>query len=407
LALSDLSFTLDELNELMATSYSAAMLAEGLKPANLAAGGGLMPIFRAHAMLALQLQAQIAYLAQIARLSTIPENSDGSPNGDLDSYVEGFGVPRIGATSASSTTEKATLPSVSNVPVTIAVGTVLQRSDGVQYVVTADSTQPSFGFDASGNGVYTIPAGQLSCFLTVTCTQSGAIGNTSKGTISTLVTGPGNPTPSATVAFTNTVAISNGNAAETDTALKARFVLQWSEGRVATNNAVAAAIESVGANLVYSLSDLIDETGAATKATITAIVGFANSVGTVVPPALVAQIAAAITAVRALGIRFRVVPASTLAVTVAGTIVLQPGLDNSPAMITAVTNNVNAYLSSIGLDPAGGSTTASLARVYAAILSTPGVANATNVMLNGQVGDVTAPFGSQITPGTLAITASS
>jgi hypothetical protein len=246
----------DQMFQMLVTAFADA----ANTPANTDAGSTMGSAFLAVVLLALLIQNNQATIANVARLVT-------SFNGDVDSFVEPFGFTRIGASYSSglvtfSTTAPVTNPAGSVIP----VGTIVQTSDGTQFTVVADPSQP--GYSAADSG-YVISQGSSSVNATVTCMVEGSIGNVQANTITTIYNGG-----IAASSVTNPDPITNGTDQESDVALKARFTLGVSSGHVATNNAYAAAILGVQENLTYSIADqtFVNGTGTAPTTTTTASV---------------------------------------------------------------------------------------------------------------------------------------
>lgn len=245
------TLTKEQIFQLMVTAFTNA----ADTPPDTDQGSSMGSAFWAVALLSLLLQSNQTTIANVARLVS-------SFNGDVDSFVEPFGFTRIGASYASglvtfSTTSPVTNPAGSVIP----VGTIVQTSDGTQFQVVADPSQP--GYSAADNG-YIIPQGDTSVNATVTCLAEGSIGNVQANTITTIYNGG-----LAASSVTNPNPLTNGTDEESDAALKARFTLGVSSGKVATSNAIAAAILAVQENLTYSVADRTFVNGSGTAPTTT------------------------------------------------------------------------------------------------------------------------------------------
>lgn len=246
----------DQIFQLMVTAFTDA----AATPPDTGAGSSMGSAFLAVALLTLLVQNNQATIANVARLVS-------SYNGDVDSFVEPFGFTRIGASFSSglvtfSTPSPVTNPSGSVIP----VGTIVQTADGTQFQVVADPSQPGYSATVSA---YIIPFGGMSVNATVNCLAQGTIGNVQANTITTIFNGG-----IAASSVTNPNPLTNGTDKESDAALKTRFTLGVSSGKVATSNAIAAAILAIQENLTYSVADMtfVNGSGTPPSTTTTAVV---------------------------------------------------------------------------------------------------------------------------------------
>jgi hypothetical protein len=378
-----------QLLQQMVTEYTA----EAATPAATDTGSTMGAIFEAAVLLALQIQQQMVYVLQVARLAT-------SYGPDVDSFVNPFGIYRSGATYA---TGQETFSYNSGTQL-ILVGSQVQTPGGVIYTVIADPTNPNF--NVNSNGYFANPTTSA----TVQCVQSGVVGNTDAGTITLPYSGgvpiPGNPT------LTNPAALINGVATQTDDSLKVQFAQYISGGGEGTINSILAAIPDLPGvasygPLIYSIGDQVMTTPAPTGSMnpyiltpgtpgwFTVVVNEAN-VPAQPPVGLIEAVQAAlILNYRAAGIAYLVIPPTLQHVDGSGTVVLQPGYVPAqvlPAVNAAFTNFVNG----LGLDPYGQPTICSIMAVYVALSQVTGVLRIDNLYLNSFMHDVQAPFGSQL-----------
>lgn len=384
--------TLPELQQVMVEAYSS----QASIPADTDPGSQVGAILNAPVLPLGMLQQQIAYVYAIARLSTIPANTNGTPNPDVDSFVSPFGLTRLGPNASTGQVTFSTSSPVS-AQLLIPVGVVVQTSGGLNFTVQTGGT----GYDSVANG-YWIAAGTSSVTVPVQCVAGGTQGNVQANTVTQILAGPGYPPIAGATTVTNTQAFTNGTNYETDAALKTRFTNFVSTGTVGTQNALRAAILGVAANLTYSLADGTNASGASQAAYFTVVVNTAGA-STAPGSTLLNAVAAAVDAVRSAGISRSVIGPSMVSVAVTGTIKVAPGF-TAASVATAAQSAVTAYINSIGLDPSGSSTTCSVGKVYATLFGVQGVQNADFVQLNAGTVDLTEAFAQMFTAGTISFT---
>ena len=375
--------TLAQFQALWATQYTAA----ALLPANTNPGSSLGSIANADSLLALQIQNEVVYADSISRLAT-------SAGLDVDSFVNPFGVYRIGAVASEGTVTFST-PSPVGTQVVVPVGAIVTTSGGLQFTVIADPSQPTYSSALNG---YVIAVGLSSTNATVQCAVAGTIGNVLAGQITVIFGSSSAPFPAGVTSVTNGSAFANGVDQESDAALMARFTLTVSSGRVATGNAITAAVLAIQAGLIVSFGDMVNADLSAHTAFFTLVVNEANT-GTGASSALITSATAAINATRSAGISFACIGPSIVPVNAVATIAVTPGF-LSASVIAAVQAAYTAFVNGIGLNATTGSTTCSLAKVYAALLLVPGVDDVTGLTLNGGTADIVAPFANQLVAGT-------
>lgn len=471
--------TASQLKQIFAEAFNAA---PGVLPIYDGPGSSLGPFEDALSNLALMVQQGQNYAQQISRLYSIPPNKDGTPNPDVDSFVYPFGFTRLAAQASSGQVTFST-PSPVASQLVIPIGTIVSTENGLQFLVIVDQSNAAYSASAGGypSGGYILAVGQRSVNVTVQCLSTGVIGNVQPGLINSIFGGG----VAGFQTVSNAQAFSNGRDVETDAALKARFTLGMSSGRVATINALASALLAVQSNLTYSIGDMLNAsgTGAAPQTTTTANVtipaqnatvsvpvtsgpalplmsyvlvsdgnqifygqitaissntytvknllsvragsgtvasgatvlfvggqGFVtvvvNQIGQNTPPTttLVSAVQAALSNVRGAGITVTAIAPTIDSVNCVASIKLAAGADWN-TVNTACQAAFDNYVNNIGLDPAGATTTCSLARVYAALINVPGVADVLpGLTLNGSAQDVSAGFAQQLVAGTATFT---
>jgi uncharacterized phage protein gp47/JayE len=294
---------------------------------------------------------------------------------DLDSWVNQFEVYRLGAVAAygSVTFNRfSALAAATFVP----VGTLVQTADGSQiFAVIADDALPTW--DAINNG-YTIALGVTSVSLPVMSTSAGSSGNVAAGLIAQM----SGTSVSAIDYVSNPAAMSGGADAETDIALRARFIAFINSLSKGTVGAVGYAILSLQLGVNYSVVEF--QSYADPTVTIPAYFYVVIDDGTGAPPSsLLASAWAAVNAVRAAGVQFSIFGPTVTPVTVAATIAIAPGYDG-PTVIGQVYQAIYTFVNELPLG--AGLDYLRLAQI--AYDASPGVSSVTGLLLNGGVSSI-------------------
>lgn len=351
---------------------------------NLGPGSPMASLLFAVRQLSLIIQGESATVSDFSRLTS----SEGA---DIDSYVAPFGFQRLGGTFATQSLLFGTNSPVSTA-LPIPPGAIVQRvSDGTQYALIADSNQPNY---SSTTGLYTIPVGSNLIPGSFVCLTEGSVGNMSINTPMQVYGGPGNPAPAGLSIVSVTQAITNGVDSETDAELIARFQIQGGFPKYATLSAILSAIASVQPGLVYQIGDHINLDNSYHEAYFTVVANAGNS-PTAPTPGLLQAIDSAVDAVRAGGVEFQVVAPTLIPVTLNAQYTTEPGV--APADAAASLGAAwQALANGVGLNIDGTPTTLSYARTISILLGVTGIANISNVTLNGGTSDIVAQFGQQI-----------
>jgi uncharacterized phage protein gp47/JayE len=355
--------TFDQLVETEATAIQAS---SGGALIDFSVGSILLAFAQAVAMVALWLQGLILQLLTTTRAAT----ATGS---DLDSWMADFGVTRLPATAATGTVRFSRFTATQ--AATIPLGTVVQSGDGTQqFFVIADAAQAAFN---AGDEAYLIPAGVASIAATVQAATPGLAGNLAAGAISAL-----GQSLSGVDSVTNPLAFASGAAAESDAALRVRFVGYLASLAKATKLAVGNAIVSVQEGLSYTLTEDYTYAGAYQPGYFYVVVDD----GSGSPPApLLATVSASIDAVRGCGLQFAVFAPVPIAAAVSVTVTAASGYSHA-AVAAAVQGAILTYIEAL---PVGASLLWS--RLYQIIYAaSPGVATVTALTVNGGTADVIA-----------------
>lgn len=333
---------------------------------DLTVGSILRAATEAWALTVLWLQAMILQVLAITRAAT-------SSGADLDSWVSDFGVTRLAAVAATGQATFARFSST--LQAVVPVGATTQTGDGSQqFVVTLDTTNPDFSAPLGG---YVLAAGVGSLNVPVAATLAGAGGNVQIGQINTITQAiPGIDT------VTNAAAFTNGADAESDAALRARFIAYIASLSKATKNAIGYAITSMQPGLAYSLTENQQYGGAAQMGYFYAVVDD----GTGVPGStLLASANNAIDAVRPFTVNFGVFAPVLVNAAVVMTCAIASGYD-AVATKALVATALKNYINSLAL----GQTLTFTRLAQVAYDASPGVTNVSSVTLNGGTADLTA-----------------
>ena len=336
---------------------------------DLTVGSVLRAILEASASVALWLQYLLLQVLTMTRLAT-------SIGPDADSWVQDFGMTRLPPTAAVGQVVMASFNPGSQAA-TIPNGATVRTSDGSQ------------SFTVVG-GPYTRPIGTQTVTVSIQAIIAGPAGNVQAGTISLLGTAI-----SGIDTVSNPASLSGGTAAETDAALRLRFVTYINTRSQATEQAIGYAVASVQQGLSYSIQENVTSNGTAAPGHVNVIVD--DGSGT--PPAtLLAAVAAAIDPVRPVGTLISVNPPVLLIATVS----LAISVDASETFSTvqmSVQTALSTYIDSLGVGQAlRFSRLAGLAYDADA-----GITNVQDVLLNSNTIDVGGGPGSVVRAGVLIV----
>ncbi len=388
MAASPLALTQQQYFALLVQTYQAGCFALGIPVTDTGPGSTLGMYYQAAAQAAFNEQAQVDVAYAYSRLAS-------SSGADVDSYVAPFGYQRLPYNAATASL-LFTAGSIPSAPIVIPVGAIVQRADGVQYIVVA-GTQATYSTTLGGY----VLSGALSLAASAVCLSPGSIGNTLKNTITAPYGGFGNPLPLAIVSVTNPDDVKDGKDAESDAALIARFQAENGIAKYATRVAIIAGITATQVGLTYQIGNRINPDGTPHPSYFCVIVNQSGN-PSAPPQTLLDAVSANVDARIAAGVDRSVVGPTLAPVSVTAVV---PGA--SSATLAAATSALAAFINTIGLDPTGNPTTLSYAAVAANLLANVGGLNVTQLKMNGVAGqDVTASFASQIVTGSITLTAS-
>ena len=359
-----MQLSIQTLQGMLASAASAAQAA-CVSLLDLTVGSPARAILEATAGLWSVQQANVYRLLKASRLAT----SSGT---DVDTFVGDYGLTRELARYSTGLVSLSRFVPLGST--TVPLGATVRTGDGTQtYAVTEDDSNAFWSAAAQG---YVVPVGLASIDVPVECTLPGSAGNVIAGAISLA----GSNLPGIDL-VTNETAFVDGLDAESDAALKVRFVGYIASLTEATPAAVINAVASVEQGLSCTLRENVDEQGAPTPGHF---VVYADD-GSGAPPApLLSAIYAAVDKVRPIGSTFSVQPPSVLRVGIQLTITVVGGVKAN--LVTPVATAITAYVDAL---PTGG--TLSITRIAAlAYAASPAVANVTGVSISGSAQDLVA-----------------
>lgn len=342
-------------------------------------GSILRAMIESNGSVVLWLQGLILYVLSITRAST-------STGVDLDSWVNDFGVTRLAATPASGAVLFSRFTNSQGA--LIPVGAQVQTADSsASFSVVVDATNSSYS--ASRNG-YVLPAGVSSLSVPVKANIPAAGGNVVVGAITQI-----NTSIPYVDTVTNVAQFTNGADAETDAALRTRFLAFIASLSKATKTAITYAVLSLQLGMEMTLTENYDYTGVYTPGFFYLVVDDGSGAP---PSTLLDTVYAAVDAVRAVGVRFAVFAPVALTANVSMSIVTAQGYDH-PTVVGQVGQAITTYINTL---PVGVSLPYTrLAQV--AYGSSPGVSNVNAVTLNSGTADLTATAKNVIKLGTLSV----
>ena len=366
----------------LVSNQAAAIQSRATALVDFSIGSILRSLAESNAGVGLWLQGLILQVLATARLST----SNGS---DVDSFVNQFGVTRIGGNSASGSVTFGRYSATASA--LIPVGATVQTADGTQnFSVSVDVTNPAYSSVSNG---YTLAAGVSTLTVPVVALTVGSAGNVAANSVSVMTTAI------AGVDYVNNAsAFSGGAASETDAALKARFqnfILGLAKG---TSYGLAYAVKSTNVTVNYSTVEFYNYAGAAQAGSYYVVCDD----GTGSPSAsFVSTVNTAVQSVRPLGIQATTFATVAVPVNVNMTIATATGYTHSTVVgqvATLISANILAIGQGNGLQQGD---------VYAWAFSIPGVTGVSGMTVNSLSGDaanIAANPKNTLVPGVITVT---
>lgn len=354
--------------DFITTTRNAVAAVQGASKSlvDLTVGSVLRAVLESNSAIVMWLQGLILQLLATTRAST----SNGT---DLDSFMADFGVTRLVSAYASGQVTFARFTTTAQAIVPI--GATVQTADGTQqYTVTLDTTNGAYSALLGG---YVLAVAVASISVPVVAITTGSAGNSNASTITTMTQGV-----SGVDTVTNAITFINGADAESDTALRTRFVAYIASLSKATKNAVGYAITSLQQGLTYTLTENITYGGVTQNGFFFVVVddGTGTPSGT-----LLATVSNAVEAVRPVTSTFSVYAPVVVNAAIVMVITTAAGYDR-PTLVGQVGTAISKYINSL---PLGGSLTYSRLSQIAYDASI-GVTNVSSITLNGTTADLTA-----------------
>ncbi len=347
---------------------AAAMQGAGSTLLDLSVGSVLRAVLEANASVALWLQWIILLVLARTRAAT----STGS---DLDTWMADFALSRLPGVAASGSVMLSRY--TAGLATVVPAGTLVRTADGSQgFTVVGGGNS----WDGTVPG-YVVPAGVTGLSVPVQAVVAGSAGNVQAGAVSQLASAI-----AGIDMVSNPLAFTNGLDAETDAALRARFVNYINSRSRATEAAIAYAVASVQQGLRFGIAENQDASGAVHVGNFVVVVDDGTGYP---PPSLLTSVQVAVDAVRPVGSTFAVLAPAVVQASIALTLGVSDPTQKAVVaglVTTAITNWVDAL---------GMGATLPLSRIaQLAYDASPLVGNVTALSVNGGPYDLTpSPLG--------------
>lgn len=365
---------LRDLPTIIAHSAAAAQ-AECPDLTDLSPGSPFLALLNAGALNASYLQWLIVEVAKLARLAT----SEGE---DVDSFVGDFNFARLPGVHATGTvtfsrylTDKAEA---------IDVGTKVKTADGRVFEVVANAGHQHW----SGSG-YLLPIAEATITVPVRAVLAGRAMNVKANTITTI------SSPIAFDGVTNPNPFTNGVDEESDAAVKARFIHFINTRSQATIGAIEYAIRSTQQGLSWKVVENRNPAGGDQSGHFTVFVDDGSGQ---VSDGLLANLRAAIEAVRPIGVTYAVHRADVVTANVSVTVRAKAGYEKAE-LIGPVANAIADLIDGLGV----GEPLSFYRLAHAAQDVVEGVESISSLFLNGATDDIGGLDRQVVRPGTVAV----
>jgi uncharacterized phage protein gp47/JayE len=270
----------------------------------------------------------------------------------------------------------------------VPVGTVVKTADGTQsFAVVQAPSNASFSASLGG---FMLAVGTASADVPVSALVPGVAGNVQAGAVTLIAAAiPG------VDLVGNAAPFLDGQDAESDPALRARFQNYLASRSRATNVAVGYAVSSIQQGLQYAIQENVMPDGTARMGSFVVTVddGSGNP-----SAALIAAVTAAVDAVRPLGSSFGVMPPIVVQAAVSMVVSVGPGVVHADAA-QAVAAAVIAYINALPV----GAPLAWSRLTQVAYDAQPAVTNVTSVLLNGATADLAPGIAGVVKAGAIAV----
>lgn len=331
-----------------------------------AIGSTLRAIAEGHAGVALWLQGLLLKLLLTTRAAT-------STGADLDTWVQDFGVNRLGATPANGSVNFSRFTASASTPF-IPVGATVQTADGSQtFAVIEDLGNPLY---SSARGGYTMPAFLASITTPVRSINTGVASNALAGTVSVMTT----PITGIDQVI-NAIAMVGGIDAESDAALRIRFQYFIASLSKATEAAIIYAVTSLQYGVQCTVTENFNYDGTARNGYFYVVVDDGSGAPS---QALITAAGEAVQVVRPLTIEYGVFAPTVVRVDVSMDVVSAAGFDHN-AVIGNVGVAIVKYINTLPL----GQSLSYTKLMQVSFNADPGVVDILGYRLNGGVTDIT------------------
>ncbi len=345
---------------------------------DLSVGSVLRALMEACASVALWMQWLILQVLSMTRAAT-------SVGSDLDSWMADFSLVRLPG--ARSRGDVVFGRYATSLQATIPVGAVVRTVDGSQsFAVIADQSNPAW----DGQSGYAAALGIAEVTLPVQALVPGAIGNVVAGSVGLL----GSAIPGVDY-VDNPVAFFNGVDAESDGALRSRFILFVNSRSLATVDAVGASIQGLQQGLRYCVTENVDRNGLAQPGNFCVVVDDGTGSAS---DALLTEVNAAVDLVRPIGSTYSVSGPVIADVAVAMTISTL-GSVSIPTTVAAVQQAILIWIRSL---PMGATLAISKLEAIAHATSND-IISVVSTTLNGVSVDITAKSGTVFVTGPINV----
>lgn len=346
---------------------------------DLTVGSTLRAILESNAAVALWMQWLILQVLSVTRAST-------SSGPDLDSWMADFTLTRLPASQAAGqVTFSRFTPSQSSL---IPLNTQVRTTDGSQsFVVSSDPNNAAWSGAQTG---YILGAGVASLTVPVQAVTAGAAGNVQPGAIGLIAAAIG-----GVDSVTNVAALAGGLDAESDTALRTRFASFLASRTRATGLAIGNAVLSTRQGLTYTLQENIAPDGSARPGSFVVTVDDGSGTPS---SSLLANVAAAVEAVRPLGSLYAIQPPTLIQANVSLAVTTASGVTHG-AIASACAQAITTAINSL---PIGAPLPLTrLAQI--AYATDASVINVSSILINGGTADLTPSPSGLIKAGTIQV----
>lgn len=344
-------------------------------------GSILRALVESNAGVALWLEGLIIHVLTLTRAST-------SVGEDLDTWAADFGLTRLGGVAATGDVTFSRV--LTGNQAVIPVGTLVETTDGsVQFTVVASSAISEFDDQQQA---YVLPASNSSLTIPVQATVVGAGGNVDAATITVL-----GDAITYVDSITNLLAFTTGSEAESDAALRDRFIDFIASLARATPAAVSFAVNSTQAGLSHTVIENEDSLGASKDGHFVIVVDD----GTGTPPqAVLNSVEAMVELYRPLSVSFEVVAPTQVPLSITLNIDVDEPAYDGVTVKQQVEEDITAYINGLGV----GADLYITKLAQLAYDASAGVLNVTSVLAGGSSSDVIATHKQVVRPTAVTAT---